>query len=440
MAEQERPNPSFLVVSVPDPKQIPHIEKELAALIQDEEGRCLKWIGGSEYVLARSAGKQLRLAHGKSGALTFLKSIEDVEDAMLRDAESVLQALSQRTPQPLFDAEAFESGLQWNLTMVRARQAWALFPGGLPARVWKMIRVGHIDTGYTEHPVFGPWANGRGPTVRPHEGIDYLDGGLPLDPLNYDGHPGHGTRTSSVLAGYVSRKFLGIAPQVAVIPYRITKVVVVDSVFGQTKLDKAIEHAAIDNSCTVISISLGDPCFPPRSVGRSIDKAYSEGVIVVAAAGNVTSEVTYPGRYARTICAGGVTKRRKPWTGGSRGRRVDLCAPADEIYRANAWLEHNAVQYGYGNDGSGTSYAAVHLAGAAALWRAFHGSSLDRYPQAWQIVEAFRLLARQTAQRPPDWNDQLFGAGILDIAALINAPLPHESQLAKRPRAADEVF
>lgn len=439
MADAERPNPSFFVITVPDHARIPEIETGLAAHLQGEEGRCLKWVGGHDYAVARAASKQLQLGRGKEGALALLRALDGVEEAKLRDAQSIMQAFSRRSPKPLFESEASQSGQQWNLNMIRARQAWAMFPGGLPGGAWKSVRVGHIDTGYTEHPVFGPWSGGRGPTLRPHEGLDFLDDDLPLDPLDYKGNPGHGTRTSSVLAGYVSRSFLGVAPQVAVIPYRITKTVVVDSVLGRTSLDRAIEHAAIDNSCKVISISLGDPCFPPKSVGRAVDKAYEEGVIVAAAAGNVTSEVTYPGRYARTICAGGVTQRGRPWTGGSRGLRVDLCAPADGIYRASSWLDGNTLKFGYGGDGSGTSYATVHIAGAAALWLAFHASNLTRYPQAWQIVEAFRLVARQTAQRPADWNDQLFGAGILDIAALLNAPLPPEDQLVARRLAKDEV-
>ena len=47
--------------------------------------------------------------------------------------------------------------------MVRSREARALLPElpGTPEQVdWRDLRVGHLDTGFTEHPVFGDWATG----------------------------------------------------------------------------------------------------------------------------------------------------------------------------------------------------------------------------------------------------------------------------------------
>jgi len=42
-------------------------------------------------------------------------------------------------------------------------------------------------------------------------------------------------------------------------------------------------------------------------VRRAIDFAYERGVIVCAAAGNVISEVIYPGRFNRVVTVGGLT-------------------------------------------------------------------------------------------------------------------------------------
>ena len=48
----------------------------------------------------------------------------------------------------------------WNLRMVRSREARALLPklpGAAEQVDWRDLRVGHLDTGFTEHPVFGDW-------------------------------------------------------------------------------------------------------------------------------------------------------------------------------------------------------------------------------------------------------------------------------------------
>jgi len=119
-----------------------------------------------------------------------------------------------------------------------------------------------------------------------------------MDPLRPAGNPGHGTRTMAILTGKnAAIGFYGAAPGVTVVPYRITESVLIN----QKYLDQAIRHAIDDNGCDVISISLGDPCLPVSEVAKALDHAYERGVIVVAAAGNVTSEVTYPARYSRTI-------------------------------------------------------------------------------------------------------------------------------------------
>ena len=334
-----RDNPSFIVLIIPNRDDVAKAEADIAGYLQGEEGRSLTWLGENRYALARATLKQLGVGLDGRQLRERVDGLYGVKDVQQPKATDVLAAYKNRVTGDEPRASAAAEQRDWNLRMINAPQAWALFEGGLARKPWRAVRVAHLDTGYTEHPVFGDWTDHRNATLRPHEGVNYVDqepeeGGAtlrstssPLDPLTPSGQPGHGTRTCSVLAGEVSGKFLGVAPGVTVVPYRVTSHVVIDSVLGEGALEKAIEHAVEHNNCDVISISLGDPCFPKKSVGRAVDKAYEAGVIVAAAAGNITSEVTYPGRFSRAVTAGGVTVNRIPWTGGSRGKQGGRLGP-----------------------------------------------------------------------------------------------------------------
>ena len=444
MPAPETPNPSFCVLTLDDPARRDSVSEKIAETLPGEEGQVLTPLGGKRFALSRPVMKRLLVGRDKPGVEQLLGGIDGVAGVASERADKIAKEYLERTaggPEAPPPAAARRTTRQWNLRMVKAAQAWRLFPGG-SAVPWQGVQVGHIDTGYTEHPALGFAGGPTSSFVQPHKGINYKEGGeLPKDPLGYNGQPGHGTRTMSVLAANLRDRFLGVAPGVGVVPYRLTNSVVIDAFGNDTELDKAIRHAVFDAGCDVISMSLGDPCAPPRRVGRQVDAAYEEGVIVVAAAGNLTSEVTYPGRYHRTVAAGGVTRRGRPWSGGSRGRRVTLCAPAADIYRANTRIDGGSPTYGYGGGGDGTSYATVHISGAAALWIAYHGARLNPYGRTWRRVEAFRTVLENSANRPQDWDSSLFGAGILDIEALLNAPLPDPGSLLKSeiPAARERV-
>lgn len=353
----------------------------------------------------------------------------------------------------------------WNLKMVCARQARRHLPklGGSAELIdWGDIQVGHLDTGYTEHEVFGDWTHGA-VWLRVDAGLNLREPSQkPLDPLNYEGNPGHGTRTCSVLCGVASDpnfdSEIGVAPRLPVVPCRIVNRVVLTPEIQRKRVAAGIRHALAQN-CAVVSMSLGIPTFwETGGMGRAVDEAYEAGLILVGAGGQVIDRVTYPGKYKRTIGVGGVTRQRRIWHRYESTWPIDVWAPAADVLRANSRPEgslqafdalqtegddpgSSVLSSGSSGDsfgtGAGTSYATVHVAAAAAMWlRARDADIAAAYDEPWQRVEAFRSLLKSTAQQirrdPPKE-----GTGILDIDALLRARLPQASGLQKASEDAD---
>ncbi len=334
------------------------------------------------------------------------------------------------------------SDKSWNLKMVRAREALAKLPRrpGTDDEIdWRGIEVAHLDTGYTAHSVFGPWNGDASGVLLTEDGMNYVDSeSLPKDPLNYAGFPGHGTRTASVLCGNLPGTMVGVAPGLPTVPYRIANHVVIMSQTTRERMEAAIRHAVEVKGCEVISISLGTPLLPGgQPLGDAVDFAYERGVMVIAAGGQVTDRVTYPGRFERSIGVGGVMPNREVWfeyyvdDQESDAEYIDVWGPGDEVWRANSLFQDGQMVEAYG-EGDGTSYATVHVAAAAAMWLAYHGDALDdAYPEPWQRIEAFRWLIKSTSQEVAGDYPVHEGTGILDIEALLGAPLPAAGDLAK---------
>ena len=326
----------------------------------------------------------------------------------------------------------------WHIEMVRAREALDII---LPKLInenqeadWGDIWVAHPDTGYTQNPVFA-FEGDRSPFLLTDRGVNYLEPGeLPRDPLRYSGFPGHGTRIGSALCGRLPGSLVGLAPGVPTVPYRVTNSVVLIAREARPNLAHAIRHAIDFNGCDVISISLGMPLlspFAPRPLGRAVDYAYENGVIVAAAGGQVVDRVSYPGKFRRSIGVGGVTPDRKVWPGSeyvaSMKERIDVWAPAEPIWRANTVFDGSGERYDFGF-GDGTSYSTVHVSAAAALWL-FHRKEeiAGKYARPWQRVEAFRRLIKDTRQDVKGRFKPAPGTGILDMEALLKAELPELS-------------
>jgi subtilisin family serine protease len=397
-------------------------------------------LGAKEALIAEPTLVALQEAYGKAGRSAILRQAGVLASKTLGQAEA-LDRLAHRDLASLPARASSPADRGWHLDEVNVRAAWTQHWGGPDAIDWGSVKVGQIDTGYTPHPVLGfpgpPWldvAAGRtifaagedGGDPGPGQGVDPLAGQM----------DGHGTRVASVICGHDASAplgtYLGIAPKVPLVPVRIANIVLISH--AQRELAQALRYLVNDAKVSVINLSMG---FLPRTqmkvLDKAIDEAYEAGVIFVCAAGQPLRYVVSPAHGRRTIAAAGSTLGSVPWGKSAYGGAVDWAAPADHIHRAEM---RRPATPGYAGAGDGTSYAAAITTGAAALWLARHAASLPAaYPAPWQRVEAFKAAAKATARRMPHQQPGSFGAGVLDVAALLNAALPPAGSLLQEEPA-----
>ena len=384
----------------------------------------------------------LTLQYGKSQLGPILLKA-GATSAMPVDDSGAIALLRVREPDelPRRAVSSQRAGLDWHLAEINAPAAWAL-AGGPDNIVWAGVRVGHIDTGYSPHPVFGfgtpsPWidAGSARTFFAAQSPLDDPGPGQGIDPLAFS-MDGHGTRTASTICGHAPTAaggaFYGVAPKVPLVPVRIANHVWINH--AQEEFAQAVNYLVNHAGVSVISLSMGIFLSTIRkNLRRALNTAYDAGVIVVCASGNVVQDVVAPARLSRSLAIGGVALvagSLVPWAGGSHGPEVDISGPAEGIRRAD--MRHGKAIYSGGGDG--TSYATALTAGAAALWLARHGATLGaQYPQRWQRVEAFKSLLRSTAHVPVPWNPGSFGSGVLDVHALLSSALPAPVAVADAP-------
>jgi subtilisin family serine protease len=310
----------------------------------------------------------------------------------------------------------------WALDAVRARDAWQLEPAPGGRSRGEGVRIGHIDTGYSDHPEL------RGA----------LDFSLDRDVLDDDDDardplrrrflvpletPGHGTHTGSVIAGRVAGEIAGVAPLATLVPIRAIRSVV--QVFD-SNVARAIAIAR-ERGCHIVSMSLGGRGF--IGLRDAIRAAVADGMIVMAAAGNKVSIVVAPASYPECIAVAATNADSRPWAGSSRGPLVDISAPGESVWAAA--IDFDVSPPGFDRrQANGTSYAVATLAGVAALWLAHWGPEAvrQRYGPA-NVQRAFLSLLRSHGRRVPQgwvqngW-DRTFGVGIADTVTLLQAGLP----------------
>lgn len=252
----------------------------------------------------------------------------------------------------------------------------------------------------------------------------------PYDPLNSD----HGDHVAGIAAGnhgtpaIDGRVLSGVAPRAYLGNYKVfaTPTPEFGLVENSTEVIAAIE-AAVRDGMDVINLSLGEyEVNPARNlVDAAIDAAADAGVVPVSAAGNSFEEVGRgsigsPATAANGIAVAAVTNGGRLASWSSRGPtplslrlKPDVSAPGVSILSSVPDREGTWASF------SGTSMAAPHVAGGAALL-------LERHPD-WtvgQVKSALVLTGRPVISDsgPSEAPANAQGGGLISLPAA-NDPL-----------------
>ncbi len=254
-----------------------------------------------------------------------------------------------------------------------AEEAWDLHTGS------KAVRVAVIDTGIdANHPdlINNLWINpGEIPgDRRDNDGNGYVDDVNGWDFVAEDSDPndenGHGTHCAGTI-GAVGNNGVGIAGvcwRVSLVSLRVLD----ERGFGwDPDIAEAIAYASAQG-VEIASNSFGSR-FESLAMKSALAEAARRDVLMVAAAGNESSDTdVYPVFPANSplpnvISVGASTRRDALASFSNFGKAtVDLAAPGLQVF--------STLPRGAYGDLSGTSMAAPHVAGAAALLKSFRPS------------------------------------------------------------------
>jgi serine protease len=300
--------------------------------------------------------------------------------------------------------------------------AWAnLSTVGRPGGVGTTVAV--LDTGIAYRPLSSRFK--RSPDFTTGQfapGRDFVDGDLlPLD-LN-----GHGTHVAGTIAEKTNNAIglTGIAYRARLMPVRV-----LDGQ-GRGQADDIAQgiRFATAHGADVINMSFNFGCGKRvPSVDEALRQAYREGVVTVASIGNLGAEscVSPPATGPHVVGVGGTTEGGCLGDYSLSGDKVDLLAPGGgfpaagcpsvsmrPIYQVTL-REHNPRRFDVPANYVGTSMAAAHVSGVAALVIASGVSGKDPSPK--RVLRRLRATARDLGLPATKQ-----GAGLID-AALATEP------------------
>lgn len=336
---------------------------------------------------------------------------------------------------------------------INAPEAWQLTQGS------NNITVAVIDQGVDlDHPDL---------TENLLTGYDATDGGNGGTNGDCWGNDAHGTCCAGVIAARNNTiGTIGVAPNCRIVPIRVSYTSNGNQIWDDDWVVDAINHAWEVSEVDVLSCSwyytnvsaITNEISDALSLGRN-----NLGCIVVFAAGNLNSSVSYPANSNPDILAvgamspcgerkrssssvwdvnpgvspdpNGVSCDGEKWWGSNYGSQLDIVAPGVKIYTTDiqssaGYNTSNGTNGNYYASFNGTSSACPHVAGVAALMLSVNPTLTGQ--QVRDVIEQTAQKAGNysytttTGRSNGTWNNEM-GYGLVNAYAAVYAVAPRIS-------------
>ena len=278
--------------------------------------------------------------------------------------------------------------LPWGVNRIDADLVWGTTTGD-------PIKVAIVDTGIdVKHPDL----------------IDNLKGGVSAVGYtsSYNDDNGHGTHVAGIAAAIDNEiGVIGVGPKIDLYAVKVL------NRRGSGYLSDVIEGLdwAISNGMQVVNMSLGTAS-NVLLFQEAVQRVNAAGIVQVAAAGNNYGAVIYPAAYSEVIAVSATDSSDAIASWSSRGPEIDLAAPGVSIYSTYKGQTYKTL--------SGTSMAAPHVAGTAAL---VLNSAISNYDLdgdgIWDPIEVQNKLQDRATDLGTTGFDNLYGWGLVNAAAAV---------------------
>jgi subtilisin len=225
------------------------------------------------------------------------------------------------------------------------------------------------------------------------------------DPFD-DNFNSHGTHVAGIVAAEENGiGIVGVAPEAELLAVKVLD----GAGFGTEDWIIAGIEWAVLNGADIVVLSIQGP--DRQGLRDACDRAYDAGVLLVAAGGNSLAgggAVQYPAAYDSVIAVTATDTFDIPGYFSPIGDTLELAAPGVDVVSTVAGENYDSL--------SGSSQAASHVAGAAALYMLFNTEDLNG--DGLVNHEDVRLMLQFTATDLGDaGKDQVFGYGLVSAGS-----------------------